>query len=240
MHGFQTDKFCLSPVFSNSVWPPRIENCQPWPLKISIYFQFTVHFRVFLSAARCLVMHPELWLLSLQAERRLWIYLLVHFNIHESPVLVQWAPPGLLTLLSCYKNPQSLWTMCLRNMNEARGPYIGCCRSLSISSTVCLCHLAQCTGRNTKQQRVIVEQSASKKKRRWRKMRREGEGRHGVSVQLWAVRVSCTEGSRDYSPPRNNCHSSSVPRSFFLFFLLNFAFSSEVKMSLLLNFFNPP
>lgn len=160
-------------------------------------------------------MHSELWVLSLQAERRLWIYLLVHFNILESPVLVQWAPPGLLTLLSCYKNPQSLWTMCLRNMNEARGPYIGCCRSLSISSTVCLCHLAQCTGRNTKQQRVIVEQSASKKKRRWRKMGGMA-GWRGVSVQLWAVRVSsCTEGSRDYSALRNNCHSSSVPRSFF-------------------------
>lgn len=125
-------------------------------------------------------MHSELWVLSLQAERRLWIYLLVHFNILESPVLVQWAPPGLLTLLSCYKNPQSLWTMCLRNMNEARGPYIGCCRSLSISSTVCLCHLAQCTGRNTKQQRVIVEQSASKKKRRWRKMGGMAGWRDGV------------------------------------------------------------
>lgn len=46
---------------------------------------------------------------SLQVERRLWIYLLVHLNIHARPILVQWARLGLLTLLSCLKkSPKSL------------------------------------------------------------------------------------------------------------------------------------
>lgn len=64
---------------------------------------------------------------SLQVERRLWIYLLVHFNIHVRPVSVQWALPGLLTLLSCFqKAPKSLNHVTQKHEWSPR-PYIDAC-----------------------------------------------------------------------------------------------------------------
>lgn len=56
----KTDKLCMGPVFSKSFSPPDVENWPPWSLKISTYFQFTVHFRVFLSPAFSLAVHCEL------------------------------------------------------------------------------------------------------------------------------------------------------------------------------------
>lgn len=86
-----------------------------------------------------------------------------------------------------FKNPQSLWTMWLRSMNGASGPYVHPCLSFSISSAVCLCHLAQCMRWNTKQQRGIVEQKSLK----GFMVKRGGGGRWGgVALSLGSA-VSC-------------------------------------------------
>lgn len=87
------------PVFSKSFLPPDIENWRRRPLKISISFQFTVHFSVSHSAACCLAALPELRLpFASRVERTLWMRLLVHFNIHAATVLVQRAPTWLFKL----------------------------------------------------------------------------------------------------------------------------------------------
>lgn len=82
-------------------------------------------------------------------------------------------------------------------MNGAPGPYISACRSFSISSTLCLCHLVQRIGRNTKQQRGIVEQKSLKgfvveeeeeeEEKEEEEDEEGGEGWRCVSVQLWVV-----------------------------------------------------
>lgn len=130
--------------------------------------------------------------------------------------------PYLASWLCCRVFKKSLWTMWLRNMNGASDPYIRACRSFSISSTVCLCHLVQCIGQNTKQPERYC---GVKEPQRFCGGRRgdgvgEEDDEGGVALSFRSA-VSCC-GSRDYSAQRNNCHSSLGPRTFsFLFFLLS-------------------
>lgn len=198
-------------VILKSARSPNLFSSVYWKLTISTFKDFHLFavFFFFFELPTAL-----LWILNYGSfslkDECLWIDLLVHFNTHERPVLAQWALTGLLTLLSCFKNPQSPWSMWLWKMNGACGLYICTCRSFF--DFICRVFVLFCAERRLEYK--LAEWHCDVKgglKVLKRRKRRRDEMRWGVVSFGSADSGEC----RSYSAQINNCHSSLVPRTYF-------------------------
>lgn len=130
---------------------PAFLNCQHGP---NIYSHLFPVYSPFVS----------LWFLNYGREREVFMNFLVHFNILERRVSVQWALSGPSTLLLWFKSALSLQIMWLGNMNE-RSPRAKYQRLFLLFDFICCVFVPfkAARQRNTKQRWGIVKQRRLKR-----------------------------------------------------------------------------